>query len=86
MCTKFTVAGSNRIVTCFKVKMLEFLPHIFSRDFIDFFIRNYFCFLHDLIHKWLADFNIRLLDVQFKITDNIVNFDININLLTLLAI
>ena len=55
----FAVAGSNRTVTCFNVKMFPFLTQIFPRDFINFFIRNYFCFLLVVFHKWLADFKVK---------------------------
>ena len=37
--------------------MFALLPQLYSRGFLDFFIRNYFRFLYDTIHKWLDNFD-----------------------------
>ena len=39
--------------------MFAILPHIYPKDFVDFFICNYFRFLDDVFHKWLIQFNIQ---------------------------
>ena len=39
--------------------MFAILPQIYTRDFVDFFICNYFQFLDDVFHKWLIQFNIQ---------------------------
>ena len=51
-----TVAGSNRLEIYFK--MFAFWTQSFSRNFVDFFTRNYFCFLYNVFHKWAADSNV----------------------------
>ena len=51
--TIFAVVGSNLTVTYFEVKMFVLLPQIYSRDFADYFVRNYFRFLDDIFHTWL---------------------------------
>ena len=34
------------------------LPQLYSQDFVDFFMRNYFRFLDDVFHKWWDNFDI----------------------------
>ena len=58
MGTIFAVAGSNLTVTYFEVKMFALLPQIYPRDFVDYFVRNYFRFLDDIFHTWLINFDI----------------------------
>ena len=58
MGTIFAVAGSNLTVAYFEEKMFAILPQIYPKDFVDFFISNYFQFL-DVFHKWLIQFNIQ---------------------------
>ena len=58
MGTIFAVVASNLTVGDFEQKMFAILPQIYSKDFVDFFIRNYFPFLDDVFHKWLIQFNI----------------------------
>ena len=53
MGTIFVVVGSNLMVAYFEEKMFAILPQIFPKDFVDFFIRNYFRFLDGIFHKWL---------------------------------
>ena len=56
MGTAFLVVRANLTVASFEEKM--FLPQIFPREFVDFFIRNQFPCLDDF-HKWLIQFNIQ---------------------------
>ena len=58
MGTAFLVVRANLTVACFKVKTLTILPQIYPREFVDFFIRNYFPCLDDF-HKWSIQFNIQ---------------------------
>ena len=38
--------------------MFALLPHIYPRDFVDYFVRNYVRFLDDIFHTWLINFDI----------------------------
>ena len=58
MGTKFAVVGSNLVVAYEEVKMFALLPQLYPKDFVDFFICNYFRFLDDVFHKWLDNFDI----------------------------
>ena len=58
MGTIFAVVGSNYSVAYFEVKMFALLPQIYTRDFVDYFVRNYFRFLDDIFHTWLINFDI----------------------------
>ena len=58
MGTIFVVVGSYLAVAYFEVKKFVLLPQIYPRDFVDFFVRNYFRFLDDIFHTWLIDFDI----------------------------
>ena len=49
--TNFAVVGSNLMVVYFEEKMFAILPQIYPKDFIDYFIRNYFRFLDDVFHN-----------------------------------
>ena len=51
MGTIFAVVGSNLTVAYFEEKMFAILPQIYPKNFIDFFIRNYFRFLDDVFHN-----------------------------------
>ena len=44
MRTIFAVVGSNLTVVYFEEKMFTILPKIYLKNFVDFFIRNYFRF------------------------------------------
>ena len=59
MGTIFVVVGSNLMVAYFEEKMFAILPQIYPKDFVNFFIRNYFQFSDDVFHKWLIKFNIQ---------------------------
>ena len=101
MGTIFAVVGSNLTVAYFEVKMFALLPQIYPRDFVDYFVRNYFRFLDDIFHTWLINFDIEpfyklineldpdlkfifeklttdinFLDINIKIVDNQLYFDI----------
>ena len=52
------VVASNLTVAYLEVRMFIRLPDIFPNDFVDFFIRNYFRFIDDVVHQWLAEFDI----------------------------
>ena len=81
--------------------MFALLPQINLRDFIDYFVRNYFRFLDDIFHTCLINFDIQpfyklineldpdlkfifekrttdinFLDINIKIVDNQLHFDI----------
>ena len=53
MGTKFAIVGRNLVVAYEKINMFALLPRLYSKDFVDFFICNYFRFLDDAFHKWL---------------------------------
>ena len=55
----FVVVGSNLRVAYFEEKMFAILPQIYPKDFVNFFICNYFQFSDDVFHKWLIKFNIQ---------------------------
>ena len=59
MGTIFVVVGSNLMVAYFEEKMFAILPQIYPKDFVNFFICNYFQFSDDVFHKWLIKFNIQ---------------------------
>ena len=92
MGTIFAVVGSNLTVAYFEVKMFALLPQIYPREFVDYFIRNYFRFLDDVFHTWLINFDIepfhKLIneldpDLKFifeKLTADIDFLDINIEI------
>ena len=86
----FAVVGSNSTVVYFEFKMFALLPQIYLRDFVDYFVRNYFRFLDDIFHTWLINFDIKPFyklineldpDLKFifeKLTTDINFLDINI--------
>ena len=101
MGTIFAVVGRNSTVAYFEVKIFALLPQIYPRDFVDYFVRNYFRFLDDIFHTWLINFDIEpfyklineldpdlkfifeklttdinFLDINIKIVDNQLHFDI----------
>ena len=88
--TNFAVVGSNLTVAYFEAKMFALLPQIYPRDFVDYFVRNYFRFLDDIFHTWLISFDIEPFyelinepdpDLKFifeKLTTDINFLDINI--------
>ena len=57
--TIFSVVGSNLTLAYFEEKMIATLPHIYPKDFVYVFIRNYFLFLDYGCTKWLIQFNIQ---------------------------
>ena len=60
MGTIFAFVGSNLTVANFEVKMFALLPQIYPRDLVNYFVRIYFSFLHDIFQTWLINFNIEL--------------------------
>ena len=92
MGTIFAVVGSNLTIAYVEVKMFALLPQIYPRDFVDFFVRNYFRFLDDIFHTWLINSDIepfyKLIneldpDLKFifeKLTTDINFLDINIKI------
>ena len=48
MGTIFAVVGSNLMLAYFEEKMFAILPKIYPKDFVDFFICNYFRFFENL--------------------------------------
>ena len=59
MGTVFAVVGSNLTVAYFEVKMSALLLQISLRDFVDYFVRNYFRFLDDIFQTWLINCDIK---------------------------
>ena len=53
------VAGSKLSFTYFEVKILAVLLQIYARDFVHYFIRNYFRFFEDIFEIWLLNFEIK---------------------------
>ena len=64
--------------------MFALLPKVYPKNFVDYFVRSYFGFLHDIFHTWLINFDIepvyRLineLDPDFKFIFEKLSTDIN---------
>ena len=64
--------------------MFTLLPQIYPRDFVDYFVRNYFRFLDDIFHTWLINFDIKPfyklineLDPDLKFVSEKLTTDIN---------
>ena len=57
MGTFFAVVGSNITVVYFQEKMFTILSQIYPKEFVDFFICNFFRLLGDAFYKWLLQFN-----------------------------
>ena len=53
----FAVVDSNLTVAYFEIKRFDLLAQIYPRDFVDYFVRNYFRFL-DIFHTWLINVDI----------------------------
>ena len=68
MGTKCAVKCANLIVAYLEEKIFLLLPTVYPRDFVAFFIKNFFRFLDDLFMKWLRGFNT---DKLFKIFDEL---------------
>ena len=51
MAAKIVVISSSLDVTYEEVKTFALLPQLQPRDFFEFFIRNCFRFLDDVLHK-----------------------------------
>ena len=51
MGNEFAVVGSNLVVAYEEIKVFGLLPQLYTQDFVDLFIRNYFWFLGDMFHK-----------------------------------
>ena len=58
MGTHAAVVFANVTVAFLEVKPFIRLPEIFSRDVVEFFIKNYFRFLDDLNYKWKQNIDI----------------------------
>ena len=56
--TIFAVVDSSLTVAYFEVKMFALLPQIYSRDFVNYCVCNYFRFLDDIFYTWLINFDI----------------------------
>ena len=92
MGTIFAAVGSDLTVAYFEVKMFALIPQIYPRDFVDYFVCNYFRFLDDIFHTWLINFDIKPFyklineldpDLKFifeKLAININFLDINIKI------
>ena len=51
MGNEFAVVASNLVVAYEEIKVFALLPQLYTQDFVDLFIRNYFWFLGDMFHK-----------------------------------
>ena len=51
MGNEFALVGSNLVVAYEEAKMFALFPQLYTQDFVDLFIRNYFWFLDDIFHK-----------------------------------
>ena len=58
MGTIFAVIDSNLTVAYFEIKRFALLAQIYPRDFVDYFVSNFFRFLDDIFHTWLINFDI----------------------------
>ena len=56
--TTFAVVGANLVVAYKEVHLFQILPEIFPREYVEWFITNYFRFLDDVCHKWLRNFDL----------------------------
>ena len=74
MGTTFSVVGSNLVVAYVEGKLFDMLPQLYPRDFVDFFIRNYFRILDDVFHKWLSNFDINPFSRVFNEMDPDLKF------------
>ena len=84
MGTFFAVVGSNITVVYFQEKMFTILSQIYPKEFVDFFICNFFRLLGDTFYKWLLQFNIQDLykimdefdpDLQFTFKERTTNIN-----------
>ena len=71
------VVGSNLVVAFLEKRMFSILPQVFPRDFVDFFIRNYFRYIDDVIHQWLSNFDINSLGEIFNDLDPGIQFELD---------
>ena len=74
MGTKAAVQCANLSVAYLEIKMFEFLPTIFPKDFVDFIVRNYFRLLDDIIYAWLSNFDIQQFYSVFNALDENLKF------------
>ena len=71
------VVGSNLVVAYLEKRMFNMLPQVFPQDFVDFFIRNYFRFIDDVIHQWLSHFDIELFRQILNDLDEDIQFELD---------
>ena len=71
------VVVSNLVVAFLEKRMFAILPQVFPLDFVDFFIRNYFRFIDDVIHKWLSTFDIDLFRQILNNLDEDLQFELD---------
>ena len=71
------VVGSNLVVAFLEKRMFTLLPQVFPQDFVDFFIRNYFRFIDDVIHQWLSGFDIELFREILNNLDEDIQFELD---------
>ena len=56
--TTFAVVGANLVVAYKEVHLFQLIPEIYPREYVEWFISNYFRFLDDVCHKWLMNFDL----------------------------
>ena len=71
------VVGSNLVVAFLEKRMFAILPQVFPTDFVDFFIRNYFRFIDDVIHQWLSGFDIELFRQILNNLDEDIQYELD---------
>lgn len=74
MGTKAAVKSANLIVGYLEEKMFSLLPTIYPKDFVLFFIKNYFRLLDDILFKWLQGFDVEKLYKLFDELDPQLKF------------
>ena len=57
--TKCALVGSNLVVAYKEMKLFSLLPQVYSQNFVDFLLWNYFKFLDIVFHKYLENFDVK---------------------------
>jgi hypothetical protein len=70
------VVGSNLVVAFLEKRMFTILPQVFPTDFVDFFVRNYFRYIDDVIHQWLENFDISILGQIMNDLDQDIKYEL----------
>ena len=71
------VVGSNLTVAFLERRMFVRLPDLSPRSFVDYFTRNYFRFIDDVVHEWLHDFDINIFSEVLNGLDQDITFELD---------